>query len=234
MRMFNNWIMELFELNNKIFGLMEKTAAKACIEVTAQDSRLVALNGMQKTVLSCGFWLSTYKSIRENYQNESMVIKYAGSNLSLKHTADIMIDQIRLGLVLFFHFKLENILGGLLNKISSKKINSLLGTFDTLSKEINLSDIEKKAEIIKAFSSVRNSLHNNGIHNKASFSVKLGKFDYVFTEGEAVQCASIDHCITLIQAITDIIESILATEKIKEIKEIIPDTFADWLDKNNN
>jgi hypothetical protein len=36
-----------------------------------------------------------------------------------------------------------------------------------------------------------------------------------------------------IQAITDIIESILVSEKIKKIKEIVPDTYAEWLDKND-
>jgi hypothetical protein len=231
--MFTNWIHELLGLSDKIFGLMEKTAANANVEVTAQDSRLVALSGMQETVLSCGFWLNIYHSIAENHQNESMVLKYAGSNLSLEHTAKIMLNQIRLGLVMFFHFKLENLLGSLLNNISSKKISSLGETFNELSKEINLSDIPKKAEIIKAFSSIRNSLHNNGIHNKESFSVKVGKFDYEFSKGDVVQCASLEHCITLIQAITDIIESVLASDKIKEINGIIPDTYAEWLDKNN-
>lgn len=231
--MFTNWTNELFGLSDKIFGLMEKTAANANIEVTAQDSRLVALSGMQETVLSCGFWLNTYRGIAENHQNESMVLKYAGSNLSLENTAKIMLNQIRLGLVMFPHFKLENLLGSLLNNISSKKICSLGETFNELSKEINLSDIPKKAEIIKAFSSIRNSLHNNGIHNKESFSVKVGKFNYEFLKGEAVQCASLEHCITLIQAITDIIESVLASKKIREINGIIPDTYAEWLDKNN-
>jgi hypothetical protein len=178
--MFTNWTNELLGISDKIFGLMGRTAANANFEVTAQDSRLVALSGMQETVLSCGFWLSTYHSIAENHQNESIVLKYAGSNLSLEHTAKIMLNQIRLGLVIFFHFKLENLLGSLLSKISSKKLNSLGETFNELSKETGLSDIPKKTEIIKAFSSIRNSLHNNGIHNKESFSVKIGKFNYKF------------------------------------------------------
>ena len=231
--MLTNWTNELSGLSDKIYGLMELTARNANFEVTAQDSRLVALSGMQETVLSYVFWLSTYNSIAEGHQNESMILKYAGSNLSLKHTAKMMLNQIRLGLVIFFHFKLENILGSLLSNISSKRLNSLGETFNEISKEIGLSDVPKKAEIIKAFSSIRNSLHNNGIHNKESFSVKVGKFDYNFIKGDVVQCASLDHCITLIQEITDIVECILVSEKIKAINEIIPDTYADWLDMLN-
>lgn len=229
--MITNWTNELSELSDEIYNLMERVAANANFEVTAQDSRLVALSGMQQTVLSCGFWLSTYHNIAEGHQNNSMVLKYAGSNLSLEDTEKIMLDQIRLGLVVFFHFKLENLFGGLLNKIASKKLNNIGETFKELSKEAGLSDAPQYAEIIKAFSSIRNSLHNNGIHSKESFSVPVGKFNYKFSKDGVVQCASLGHCITLIQAIMNIIESILVSEKIKKITAIIPDTYAEWLDK---
>ena len=231
--MFADWIKDLFGLSDKIFGLMERTAANADFDVTDQDSRLVALSGMQESVLSCGFWLSTYHSIAENHQDESMVRKYACSNLSLAKTVNIMLNNIRLGLVIFFHFKLENLLGSLLNKILNKKLQGLGRTFTELSSEIGLSDISKKADMIKAFSSIRNSLHNNGIHNCASFSVKVKELNYEFIKDDVVQCASLGHIINLIQAITDIINEILETEKINGIKEIIPDTYAEWLDKEN-
>jgi hypothetical protein len=233
-KMFTNWINNLFGLSDKIFGLMEKTAANADIDVKSKDSRLVALSGMQESVLSCGFWLNTYCSIAENHKDESMILKYAGSNLSLEKTADIMLKNIRLGLVIFFHFNLENLLGNLLNKISNKKLQGLGKIFTELSNEVGLRDISKKANIIKAFSSIRNSLHNNGVHNDASFSVKVKGLDYEFIKGGVVQCASLNHSINLIQAITDIINETLETEKIKGIKEIIPDTFSEWLDKKNS
>ena len=231
--MFTDWINNLLRLSDKIFGLMERTAAKADFDVTAQDSRLVALSGMQESVLSCGFWLRTYRSIAENHKDESMVLKYAGSNISLEKTANIMLNQIRLGLVIFFHFKLENLLGSLLSTISNKKLKGLGMTFNELAKEIGLSDISQKTEIIKAFSSIRNSLHNNGIHNHASFSVNVGALKYEFIQGGVVQCSSLDHSINIIQVITDIIDEILESEQIKDIKDIIPDTFADWLDKED-
>jgi len=231
--MFVNWITDLFSLSDKISGLMEKTAANANFDVTDQDSRLVALSGMQESVLSCGFWLSTYHSIAENHQDESMVRKYADSNISIEKTSKIMLDNIRLGLVIFFHFKLENLLGSLLDRISNIKLRGLVMTFTKLSNEVGLSDIPERADIIKAFPSIRNSLHNNGIHNCASFSVKVKKLNYEFIKDEVVQCASLDHSINLIQAITDIIDEILETEKIKVFKEIIPDTYAEWLDKED-
>lgn len=231
--MFSDWINNLLGLNDRIFDLMEKTAANAEFDVEDQDSRLVALSGMQESVLSCGFWLSTYHSIAEIHQDESMVQKYAHSSLSLEKTADIMLKQIRLGLVIFFHFKLENLLGSLLNTISNKKLQGLGITFTELSQEIGISDISEKAEIIKAFSSIRNSLHNNGIHTHSSFSIEVRGFNYEFTKDGVVQCASLSHSINLIQAITDIIEEILESEQVQKIKEIIPDSYADWLDKED-
>lgn len=231
--MFIDWINKLNGLSDKIFGLMERTAANADFDVTAQDARLVALSGMQQSLLSCGFWLSTYRSIAENHRDESMVLKYARSNLSLEKTANIMLNKIRLGLVIFFHFKLENLLGCLLNKISNIKLQGLGSTFTRLSQEIGLNDISEKAKIIKAFSSIRNSLHNNGIHSHASFSVKVGKLNYEFTKDGVVQCVSLDHSINLIQVITDIIDEIIESEKIKGITELIPDTYAEWLDNED-
>ena len=186
--MFLDWINKLNGLSDKIFGLMERTAASADFDVTAQDARLVALSGMQESLLSCGFWLSTYHSIAENHRDESMVLKYARSNLSLEKTANIMLNKIRLGLVIFFHFKLGNLLGCLLNKISNIKFQGLGSTFTRLCQEIGLNDISEKAKIIKAFSSIRNSLHNNGIHSHASFSVKVGKLKYEFAKDGVVQC----------------------------------------------
>ncbi len=81
--MFSEWVNSLFRLSDRIFSLMEKTAANADFEVKDQDARLVALSGMQESVLSCGFWLSTYRNIAENHQDESIVLKYSCSNLSL-------------------------------------------------------------------------------------------------------------------------------------------------------
>lgn len=144
-----------------------------------------------------------------------------------------MLNKIRLGLVIFFHFKLENLLGSLLKKISNKKLNSLGRTFNELSQEIGLCDASNKSIIIKAFSSIRNSLHNNGIHNHASFSIKVGELDYEFTKDGVVQCASLEHSINLIQEIIDIIDEILEAERIKGIRKIIPDTYAEWLDTEN-
>lgn len=231
--MFADWIKDLSSLSDKMLGLMEKTAANADFDVTDQDSRLVALSGMQESVLSCGFWLSTYHSVAQNHQDESMVRKYACSNISIERTSKIMLNNIRLGLVIFFHFKLENLLGSLLDRISNRKLRGLVRTFTELSNEVGLSDISEKADIIKAFSSIRNSMHNNGIHNHAPFSVNVKGVNYKFIKDGVVQCASLDHSINLIQGITDIIDEILETEKIKGIKEIIPDTYAEWLDNED-
>ena len=50
-------------------------------------------------------------------------------------------------------------------------------------------------------------------------------------KNEVVVCASLSHSINLIQAITDIVEEILESDKVQQIKEIIPDSYAEWLDK---
>jgi len=219
----------LLELSNRIWDLMKKTAENANLRVEDQDARLVALSGMQEAVLSCAFWLHTYYSIAEYHRDKSMVLKYAHSNLPLEKTENIMLNQIRLGLVVFFHFKLEQFLSSLLNKISNKNVQGIEHIFTGLSQEIGLNDVKKKAGIIKAFSSIRNSLHNNGIHIHPSFSIEIDGISYEFTKDGVVQCASLGHCINLIQAIISIIEDILESAKIQELKGIIPESYSEWV-----
>jgi hypothetical protein len=228
-----NCINDLLKISNKINSIMEKTAANANFEFKDQDARLVALSGMQEAVISCAFWLRTYDTMCKKSKDKSMILEYTGSHLSLEKTEKIMLKEIRLGLVIFFHFKLENLLGILLNIISNKKLQGILNTFTELSQEIKIDGIKikKDIEIIKSFSSIRNSLHNNGIHNKETFSVKVGALNYDFIKDGVVRCASIDHIINLIKEITDIVDEILNTDKVKGLKEMIHDTYADWLDK---
>jgi hypothetical protein len=227
------FVSELDELRTRIWRLQENTAKNANLEVTARDPRLVALSAMQESLLSCAFWLNTYQ-ISADKEGEPTMLRNAQSNLSLpqqplERIAKMMLDEIRLGLVVFFHFKLDDLMGCLLIKVAPKTKEEplgLLSKFTKLSASIGLAEGQRKAEVIKAFSSIRNSLHNNGIHNKGSFSVKVGQFDYKFEKGKVVECASLPHCITLIQSTIDTVQEILGSEKVRNIKGIIPDAFA--------
>lgn len=230
--MISDFINNLSRLSNSIFHLMESTASNADFNVDSQDARLVALSGMQEAVLSCGLWLKTYHSIGEGHQNESMILNYSGSNLSLEKTSKIMLNQIRLGLVIMFHFKLENLLGCLLKKISNKNnIRGLGQMFKVLAEDVNLDDTEKKSNILKAFSSIRNSLHNNGIHTHPDFETKIGEYNYKFNQDEVTTSASLSHSIHLIGEIIVIAEEILNSEKVKDIKDMIPEKYSEWLDE---
>ncbi len=230
-----SFVPELDELRTRLWRLQESTAANANLDVRAQDVRLVALDGMQRSVLSCAFWLNTYQRLVDMEGQETM-LRYAQSNLSVppqpsERVADMMMHEIRLGLVVFFHFKLDDLLGCLLVKVApenSGKRLGILAKFTRLSESVGLDDSQQKSDVIKAFSSVRNSLHNNGMHREKSFSVKVGQFDYNFVEDEPVRCASLPHIITLIQSVIDTIQEVLESDKVRDIKEIIPDTFGEW------
>lgn len=231
--MMGQWAKDLSQLNDKIHSIMETLAKECNFSVNDQDARLIALNGMQRAALSCGFWINTYASIANINQDETDILRFAGSKISLKKTADIMLSHIKLSLIVFFHFKLENLLSSLVMKLKNKKVTSLGLLFKELVPYLDLSDVPRKSEIIKAFSSIRNSLHNNGIHNKTSFSIQCGRFNYEFIENEVVQCSSLEHCINILNEVTDIIYEIINSDKVLSEKDIIPDAFAEW-SKNNN
>lgn len=231
--MFANYINNLLKTNDEVYDLMKKISDGANFTVKDQDARLVALSGIQEAILSSAFWLHTYYYICEKNNNESSILEYSGSNLSLAKTSDVMITQIKLALVVLTHLKLEIFFGVLLHEITEKKYQDILKTFSELCREIGIKDVVTYTDFIKAFSSMRNALHNNGIHNKESFSIKLDDYTYKFIRDCVTECNSMDHIIKIIRYIILITGEIIETPKIKGMNEIIHDTFADWV-KNEN
>lgn len=225
--MFALWVQELFRLSDRVFSLMEEVADAGEFSVEDQDARLVALSGMQERLVGCGFWLHIYETIANKHEDENAILDYAGSNLSLDKTSNSMIYIIRLSLVVFFHFKLENLFRSLVEEILSKQMYSLPQLYKCLFPEIGVTSSEEKYEVLKAFSSIRNSLHNNGIHTHPSFSVTIKGLEYKFDQGEAVECASIDYILVMLEAIIEIVGEVLRSEKVMSVKRRIPERFAD-------
>jgi hypothetical protein len=223
------WLNNLFRISDQIHHLKVKVSTYSNIDIEAQDARLVALTGMQKSVLHYAFWLQLYNKVVEKHGDELVILEYVGSNLNLDLTRDIMLPQLRLGLPIIFHFKLENFLKSLLKKISIKEPRGITTTYTELCKVIGIEDISTKEKVIQAFSSIRNSLHNNGIHTHPGFSIKLGDVNFEFEEDKVVQCASFDHIIILIQRIIELLDEIIESEEIKKINGIVPDEFSEWL-----
>jgi hypothetical protein len=77
-----------------------------------------------------------------------------------------------------------------------------------------------------AFSSVRNSLHFNGIHRNESFTVEIQGVKFEFVKGKPVHSASLGHGLILIDSIVKILEEVIETEKVQNLKGFVPDPFA--------
>jgi len=224
------FVEKLNDLDSKIINLKKKVAANAGINENSQDSRLVAFSGMSQAFLGCKFWLNSYINIADRNSTELAIVDYSGSSLPLKETSRLMMNQLRLGAALLFHFKLENLFDCLYLKLSKKKIPiSVLDKFKEISKIIELENTDRLLEIIKAFLSIRNTLHNNGIHNRATFLLIVSGTKYLFENGKVAQCCSLPHIITLFNEILGILEAIFENKKIVEIKGFIPDAYGAWI-----
>lgn len=226
---FEQWVSDLLSLSDRLESTKVQTAAYAGLEATAPDARLLALSGMQQAVLACAFWVNAYAGMCAGPDGEAGILRYAGSNLPLKTTVNLMLTQVRLSLAVQFHFKVEGLLATLLDAISNRRPQGILRVFKELSDAIGLPNYENKVPAIRAFSSIRNSLHNNGVHVKDSFSVQVGGHHYAFVQGEPVRCASLGDIISLLSDLTTIINEVLFSARAKQIARMIPDPFVRWL-----
>lgn len=81
-------------------------------------------------------------------------------------------------------------------------------------------------KVLYALADIRNSFHNNGIHDAGDLRVAIDGIDFEFTKGQRVECASFTHVIVAVDANADVLRKILLSETIGGIAESIRDPFA--------
>jgi len=204
------------------------------IDYESQDARMVALDSLQEAIDSVRMWFTAGSSLRNVHMkdggrlDECSYLKSLGSNRNIDHTEDCMVKILRLGLIVLVHFSIENLFKNILkhiNKLPAKQNYSNLT--EAIMRVCDLKESGTERECLKAFSYIRNSLHNNGIHQATDLSLKLDGHDFIFKKGERVECASFDHIIVLLNSNVEVLRKILLSPKLILVtKGEIKDDFA--------
>jgi hypothetical protein len=221
----------------KIHSIKQNTVKNSNFDIESQDARLVALDSIQSDMLAVGNWISTLNSlankcVANGKLNEKEFLESVGSIKSLKDTEDIMYKFLRLGLLAPIHFKIDNMFHNILRELgnipkdkkgSEKK--SFWDLTEVISSEASLSKDEKESLI--AFSYLRNSLHNNGMHRYGNnLNINIRGLDFKFKKDKKIECASWEHIIIVLDVNIDVINKILSSPKIYNLKDEIKDDFA--------
>jgi hypothetical protein len=93
-----------------------------------------------------------------------------------------------------------------------------------LLKELS-SDSDRNVKTLNILQFIRNSLHNNGIHNLAPMTITIDDCSFSFETGVKVSCAGWRHIVLAIEAVLCIVEKILSSPKVKEISAPICDAY---------
>lgn len=230
---FDDLVNDLEKLIQTIEDIRQTIVTECEIPYDSQDARQVALDGLQCDISACGMWIKSLMSLKWLCQNKNGDIwreeyrKSIGTGFDKAEKAeDMMLDYLRNTLTTKVHFKIENLFNNILACCGNEERG-----FKRICKEtLKLAEIPidgPEADKLNALAYLRNSYHNNGIHkNKKELSVKIDGIQFEFCNGKPVECASWMHIVVIMKANISVIESVLTSPKIVNIKGEIPDAFA--------
>lgn len=120
-----------------------------------------------------------------------------------------------------FLFQVESFLRSIDEQIPNKKQNRIMD-FNEMQKRVlkhvDISDYEKKIDIIKTMSLIRNCLHNDGYYSgKDNEHTKIGKYHFDFIIDERTPYRSWKHLHFFAEKIIDVLEEISVLINTKNI-----------------
>lgn len=217
-----------FELMNILGELINKSQRirnALPVNMKTGDVRQVCLSGIQTLMEYHIVSFAALEFVKQSIPSlrlEALTGLKARSNNEIIQNFDV---NTKINLLTFSHFKFENFFFHL-NRVfdrqyCKKKFDQI---FSDLLKNLSVNQKDEKKDLIKAFTSLRNSQHNNSIHRHRSFDVVINGKKFSFTEGNPTESTLFD-IIFLIDLMLDTVEEICFSEEILTISEIILDDF---------
>lgn len=219
-RMYTSVSMTVQELDKTLCTLVDKLVA--LLELAPDDPadlRTAPIGNlilkMESTVsaLRAAFWLT--QNIEQNVC--AAIVKCTHGEPQLV-THEIR-EGAKLNLVLAWMFQIDHFLGrvGLeLRYFESVKKTSFphLELFTWL----GITNPLPPAKALRILQTIRNSLHNNGLHEGNSMTFSLLDRKYAFLNGQPVLCAGWDDLIPLLDSSIDTIGQVLRAERVKKMQ----------------
>lgn len=218
-------------LNIKIIELRKKIENEFKIPYESQDARMVALDNIQKELITTGMWFRAYLSLLESSLdtkgklNDSEFLKQFDSELNMEDTVELLSEQKKRSMIVQIHFSLDNLFQNI-RRIWETPDKSFKKNYEyIIKKTINEDEQEKIKVLFHLLSSIRNTLHNNGIHRHKGFSINVNTMIYHFEENKKIECASWAHVLNVVEELIDVLSKILFSDKV-DWRQFIKDDFA--------
>ena len=230
---FNQVLGDLQNLNLYMESIRQKIVTVCKISYASQDARHVALEGLQCDIGACGNWIRTLMSLKALSQEkyganwDEEYRKLIGTGLTSGQAEDLMLDYLRNTLATKVHFKIENLFNNILKALSANPSKrGFWYTSNAMLEQAGVSTIGPEKNALIVLANLRNSFHTNGMHNNDSLSVDIDGIRFEFYKGKQVKCASWKHIIVIIRSNITVLETVLFSDKVANLKNEIPDAFA--------
>lgn len=132
----------------------------------------------------------------------------------------------RLGFLLLSQFQIENLLRNLCRELALPLPQGFFSLATGILERLNLrSDLST----LNVLALLRNSLHNNGIHDGyrgSSTSVQIGPVRYDFIHGQRVTCANWEHVANALEASIGVLKRVLSHAAVIAIPDPMMDQYA--------
>ncbi len=177
-------------------------------------------------------WIVSFNSLANQFTDDGIFdekgfLNSVGSGVDLKHTEEIMLNYLRLGFMTLVHFKFDSLFHNILEHLDAlPRRKGYWNLTSEILDQCSLPNTGIGKDRLTAFANLRNSLHNNGIHRTNSLSIQVDEIDFEFVKDKRVECASWEHITVLLDANVSILDEILSSPRIVNIKTEIRDDFA--------
>jgi hypothetical protein len=219
--------------NHAIEDIRQRVASMSDATYTSQDARQLALEGMQCDIAACGNWIRALMSLKglsqEKYGNnwDEEYRKLLGTGLSSEQIEDLMLNYLRNTITTKVHVTIENLFSNILKVLAATPAGrGFWHIKNAMLEQAGIALEGPEDDILMVLAELRNSYHNNGMSEGSPLSCVVGGLTFEFSEGQPVQCASWDHIVVIMRAVIGVLEAILFSERVSDIRGEIPDAYA--------
>jgi hypothetical protein len=192
-----------------------------------EDARIIGLRSVTRELAAAGFWISAFVGYWDNtpkhLRDENVGIVSKGD--PGRKIADRFLRDALLTLV---HFAIDAAFQNILRAVGKHIPTMPFGRqVDEILKLAALGADEANArEPLNVLTWIRNTIHNNGIHDKAKQVRVLGSKTYEFDTGMPIRCADFDLTINLLEFVIDALSLIFQAPSVAGLPKPIPDRYA--------
>jgi hypothetical protein len=133
-------------------------------------------------------------------------------------------DHLKHSLVTMIQFRLDNMVRNILSTIKKASARpSYASNIDALLPLLQLSDMDRKNQILRVLQYMRNTYHNNGTHKVGkAINIQIENLTFIFDMNCPIDCASWTHVTIAMKATFEVIFEILNSGRVKALPWPVP------------